>query len=72
MEKYIFAPVFEMNLFAQCPKTLVEELLSRFQLDIYLNNDVIYSQGEIAECMFFLKCGTVAVYVHNGKEEVNI
>lgn len=61
-----------MNIFKRCPPSVIQELLPRFQLDIFLDNDIIYREGDEADCLYYLKCGTVAVYVQEGSLEVII
>lgn len=62
---------FQIEAFRDCPKEFVELLISNLQRDIYLDGDVIFHEDDDAEAMYFLKYGTVAIYIGNGKDEVN-
>ncbi|KAJ8928361.1 hypothetical protein NQ314_019092 [Rhamnusium bicolor] len=57
-----------VSLFSYLSPQEVNYVLGYLEPEIYLPNDIIILSGNPGEAMYFLSCGTVAVYTRSGKE----
>ncbi|XP_055593775.1 potassium/sodium hyperpolarization-activated cyclic nucleotide-gated channel 4-like [Uranotaenia lowii] len=60
--------VNNVELFKNLPHTLIEDIVDRLVLEIFLENDVIIEAGRYGNAMYFIASGTAGVYSINGKE----
>lgn len=62
--KLVESVVFFSNL----PIKILVKIISCLKKEIYLPNDVIIRANTIGASMYFISCGSVAVYTKSGKE----
>lgn len=60
--------VENVEFFKDLPLALIVRIVSNMQVEIYLVNDVIIKVNSLGDSMYFIACGTVAVYSKAGKE----
>ncbi|XP_026475314.1 potassium/sodium hyperpolarization-activated cyclic nucleotide-gated channel 4-like [Ctenocephalides felis] len=54
--------VTSVPFFEKIPNTLLVRIVTCLQSEIYLAQDYIIKAGEPGNCMYFINCGTVAIY----------
>lgn len=59
-------------LLKKIPAGILEKLISRFELDVYITNTTVYKCGNTADCLYFLCSGSVAIYDENGTEKRHV
>ncbi|XP_053979382.1 potassium/sodium hyperpolarization-activated cyclic nucleotide-gated channel 1-like [Hylaeus volcanicus] len=57
-----------VELFKHLPETVVSQLVSELRSEIFMTGDEIVKAGTLGESLYFIACGTVAVYTSTGKE----
>lgn len=57
-----------VELFRHLPKIVVTQLTEVLHSEIFITNDVLLKAGTRGEALYFIACGTVAVYNNVGKE----
>ncbi|KXJ79519.1 hypothetical protein RP20_CCG000598 [Aedes albopictus] len=60
--------VNNVELFRNLPHALIEDIVDRLKLELFLENDVIIQAGSLGDAMYFIASGTAAVYSASGKE----
>ncbi|EAT48234.1 AAEL000688-PA, partial [Aedes aegypti] len=60
--------VNNVELFRNLPHALIEDIVDRLKLELFLENDVIIQAGSFGDAMYFIASGTAAVYSVSGKE----
>lgn len=53
------------------PSSISTSIVPSLRQEIFLPNDIIVKAGTIGDCMYFIHCGTVAVYTPTGKEVIS-
>lgn len=54
--------------FENLPMFLIQRIISILSIELYLENDVVYSVGEIGNSVYFIASGSVAFYSSSGME----
>lgn len=57
-----------VTLFEDLSNDDIRDLVQNLSLQVYLPKDLIIKAGSIGNTMYFLSCGTVAVYTPSGRE----
>ncbi|XP_017776670.1 PREDICTED: potassium/sodium hyperpolarization-activated cyclic nucleotide-gated channel 1-like [Nicrophorus vespilloides] len=60
--------ISHVNMFKGLPKHIVGHVIAVLQPEIYLPNDMIYKNGDVADCMYFISYGLTASYTAAGNE----
>lgn len=60
--------ISNVEIFDGLPRAIVARLIACMKDEIILANEVIYRAGEIANYLYFISEGTVAIYTAKGKE----
>lgn len=60
--------VENVSIFNNLPTSMLARIVGLLKSEIYLTNDLIVKANQTGDCMYFIQCGTVAVYTPNGKE----
>ncbi|KRT80080.1 cNMP binding protein [Oryctes borbonicus] len=50
------------------PPSVNAHIVPSLRQEVFLPNDIIVKAGTTGDCMYFIHCGTVAVYTPTGKE----
>ncbi|KAJ2947297.1 hypothetical protein O0L34_g17013 [Tuta absoluta] len=58
----------KVSLFEGLPPSVVGCVLGCLHPEVYLPNDLVTRAGDVGDCMYFIACGTVAVYSLKGAE----
>ncbi|KAI5634411.1 cyclic nucleotide-binding domain-containing protein [Phthorimaea operculella] len=58
----------KVSLFEGLPPSVVGSVLGCLHPEVYLPNDLVTRAGDVGDCMYFIACGTVAVYSMKGAE----
>lgn len=56
------------SIFSKLPADVVTQLCAVMKLKIYLSNDVVAVAGDIGTRVYFISCGSVALYTSSGME----
>ncbi|XP_035778134.1 potassium/sodium hyperpolarization-activated cyclic nucleotide-gated channel 1-like [Anopheles albimanus] len=56
------------EIFRDLPAYLLEDITERLRFELFLEQDTITTAGSTADAMYFLACGTAAVYTPDGVE----
>lgn len=64
--------VTKVPFFKNINQVLLVRIAQELKHEFYLQNDVIIRAGTIADCMYFILTGTVAVYAQRGKEVLQL
>lgn len=60
--------VENVEFFQDVPLNLLVRIVTCLKPEVYLPNDIIVKANTTGNCMYFIGCGTVAVYTFSGKE----
>ncbi|XP_058453942.1 uncharacterized protein LOC131431964 [Malaya genurostris] len=60
--------VKNVELFRNLPHALIEDIVDRLTMEVFLENDVIIQAGTFGDAMYFIASGTAAVYSVAGRE----
>ncbi|XP_076640029.1 potassium/sodium hyperpolarization-activated cyclic nucleotide-gated channel 1 [Colletes latitarsis] len=60
--------ISSVKLFKYLPETVVAQLASSLHSEIFMTGDNIVKAGTRSESLYFIACGTVAIYTSTGKE----
>lgn len=57
-----------VELFRHLPQIVVTQLAGAVRSEIFMTNDVLVRAGTRDDVLYFIACGTVAIYNNLGKE----
>jgi len=58
-----------VELFRYLPQAVVTQLVGAVRSEIFMTNDTLVKAGARGDALYFIACGTVAVY-NNAEKEV--
>lgn len=62
--------VKKVPILKDLPPIVTAGMVPCLRQEVFLPNDIIVKAGTIGDCMYFIHCGTVAVYTPTGKEVI--
>lgn len=60
--------VTSVELFKHLPQIVVTQLIGAVRSEIFMPNDVLVRAGARGDALYFIACGTIAIYDSAGKE----
>lgn len=60
--------VKKVPILKDLPSSVIGNIVPCLRQEVFLPNDIIVKAGTIGDCMYFIHCGTIAVYTPTGKE----
>lgn len=57
-----------VEIFGYLPQTVVTQLVGAVRSEIFMANDALVKAGARGDALYFVACGTVAVYNNAGRE----
>jgi len=61
----------DIDLFKYLPEIIATQVITKVQSEIYMTNDILVGIGTSGDALYFIHCGTMAVYNIMGKEVRN-